>query len=76
METRVKQCEKLWMSQKEARAYLGVSRDWLDERRENGILHFSKVGNTIFYIKSEIDKLIRNNAITGKHLFTQEVYKQ
>ena len=60
---------KLWLSNKEAAKYLGVSKDWLKERRENGILHYSVVGNTIFYIKKEIDSLIAANAISGKSIF-------
>ena len=65
---------KLWMSQKEARAYLGVSKDWLKERRESGELHFSMIGKTIFYIKSEIDNLVRGNAITGRTIFSSLTY--
>ena len=60
---------RLWMSQKEAQKYLGVSKDWLKDRRENGTLHYSMVGNTAFYIKSEIDRLIRECAVTGKSIF-------
>lgn len=60
---------RLWMSQKEAQKYLGVSKDWLKDRRENGTLHYSMVGNTAFYIKSEIDRLIRENAVTGTNIF-------
>lgn len=66
----VRKCDKLWMSQKEAQAYLGVSKDWLKERRMSGALHYSMVGNTAFYIKSEIDKLICSNAVTGRSNFT------
>jgi excisionase family DNA binding protein len=61
--------KKLWLSNAEAARYLGVSKDWLKDRRENGTLHYSKVGNTIFYIKKEIDDLIRNNAVSGRNLF-------
>jgi len=60
---------KLWLSNKEAAKYLGVSKDWLKDRRENGTLHYSVVGNTIFYIKKEIDNLIVANAISGKSIF-------
>lgn len=60
---------KLWLSNKEAAKYLGVSKDWLKDRRENGTLHYSVVGNTIFYIKKEIDSLIVTNAISGKSIF-------
>ena len=60
---------RLWMSNRDAAKYLGVSKDWLDDRRADGTLHYSKVGNTIFYMKKEIDDLIRNNAVSGKGLF-------
>ena len=57
---------KIWMSNKEAAAYLGVSKDWLKDRRNEGRLHYSVVGNTIFYIKKEIDDIIRAGAVSGK----------
>lgn len=60
---------RLWMSQKEAQKYLGVSKDWLKYRRDNGTLHYSMVGTTPFYIKAEIDNLIRSNAVTGVNHF-------
>ena len=60
---------KLWLSNKEAAKYLGVSKDWLKDRRDSGTLHYSVVGNTIFYIKKEIDRLIADNAISGKSIF-------
>jgi len=61
--------KKLWMSNKEAAAYLGISKDWLKDRRDEGRLHYSVVGNTIFYIKKEIDDIIRNGAINGRANF-------
>ena len=60
---------RLWLSNREAAKYLGVSKDWLNDRRLDGTLHFSKVGNTIFYIKSEIDNMIRDNAVSGRQIF-------
>ena len=60
---------RLWLSNKEAAKYLGVSKDWLKDRRDSGTLHYSVVGNTIFYIKKEIDSLIVANAISGKSIF-------
>lgn len=61
--------KKIWLSNKEAAKYLGVSKDWLRDRREDGKLHYAVVGNTIFYIKSEIDKLIAAGAISGRSQF-------
>lgn len=75
METTIKTCNKLWLSQKEAAKYLGVSKDWLENQRVQGKLSFSKVANTIFYIKSEVDRLIINGAIFGKSEFKEEVIK-
>ena len=72
----VRQCDKLFLSQKEAVKYLGISRDWLEARREEGSLHYSKVANTIFYIKSEIDRLIADGACFGRQAFRQEVANQ
>ena len=66
---RIVNVAKIWMSQKEAQKYLGVSKDWLKDRRENGTLHYSLVGNTAFYLKAEIDNLICRNAVTGRSLF-------
>ena len=63
---------RLWMSNREAAKYLGVSKDWLNDRRLDGSLSFSKVGNTIFYIKSEIDNLICQGAVTGVGKFRRE----
>ena len=69
----MKQCKvdtrRLWLSQRDAAKYLGVSKDWLNDRRLDGTLHYSKVGNTIFYIKKEVDDLIRDNAVSGKQIF-------
>lgn len=65
----IRNCDKIWMSQKEAQKYLGVSKDWLKERRLDGALHYSMVGTTAFYIKAEIDNLIRANAVTGVQQF-------
>lgn len=67
---------KIWMSQKEAMKYLGVSKDWLKDRRDAGILHYSMVGNTTFYLKSEIDNLVVGGVVIGKSLFTKARYEK
>ena len=64
---------KVWLSNKEAAKYLGVSKDWLKDRRESGKLHYSVVGNTIFYIKSEIDNMIKAGAVSGRQHFSKAV---
>ncbi len=64
---------RLWISNKEAASYLGVSKDWLKDRRNDGMLHYSVVGNTIFYIKKEIDDLVRAGAVSGRTSFQKAV---
>lgn len=64
---------KLWLSQKEAQKYLGVSKDWLKKYRSCGKLHYSMIGVTAFYIKSELDRLIVDNAVTGAQAFKKEI---
>lgn len=77
MSSEMKMCivdtRKVWLSNKEAAKYLGVSKDWLKDRRNEGKLHYSVVGNTIFYIKSEIDSLIKAGAVSGKQQFSKVI---
>lgn len=77
MEAKVKivkvDTNRLWISNKEAASYLGVSKDWLKDRRNDGLLHYSVVGNTIFYIKKEIDDLVRGGAVSGRSSFQRAV---
>ena len=73
MKKTVVDTKKIWLSQKEAMKYLGVSKDWLKQRRDEGKLNYSVVGTTAFYIKSQIDKLIIGGAVTGVNHFRKEV---
>ena len=73
----VKVCQvdtrRLWLSNKEASKYLGVSKDWLKDRRNEGKLYHAVVGNMIFDIKSEVDNLIVSGAISGKTHFAKAI---
>lgn len=53
-----------WLSPDEAAAYLGVTRRWLQRRREerNGPLH-SRFGQAIFYDVAELDAWVEANAV-------------
>lgn len=59
----VTQIEKIWLSNKEAQAYLGVGMDFLKNLRSSGRIPFFKVGNTVLYRKRDIDKLIEKNRV-------------
>lgn len=52
-----------WLTTERACDYLGVSRDFLDNLRDQAHLSFYKVGRTIFYHIEDIDKLILKNKI-------------
>lgn len=52
-----------WLTTERACDYLGVSRDFLDNLRDNAEIAFYKVGRTIFYSVTDIDRLILKNKV-------------
>lgn len=52
-----------WLTTERACDYLGVSRDFLDNLRDRAELSFYKVGKTIFYSITDIDRLIIKNKV-------------
>jgi hypothetical protein len=62
-ETRVNTVEKVWLSSKEAQAYLGMGEDFFKRLRTDAKLHFYRVGRCVFYAKNDIDELITNNKV-------------
>jgi len=61
---RVTSVESPWLTTKGVMDYLGVSRDWVDDRRREGILPFFRVGNTVFMKVSDVDRMIEKRRIT------------
>lgn len=59
----VKTIEKVWLSSKEAQAYLGMSEDFFKRLRTEAKLPYSRIGRCVFYAKNDIDELITNNKI-------------
>lgn len=56
--------QKTWMNFDEARAYIGFgSKDTFQKWRDMNKLPFSKVGNSIVYRRSDLDKLLEDNMI-------------
>lgn len=53
--------DKDWLSNKEAQEYLGLSRPTLQRYRSSGKLPFSKVGNKIYYRRSDIEALLETH---------------
>lgn len=59
----VDKVNKIWLTNKEAQIYLGMSADYLRYLRLDGQLHFYKLRGVIFYKKSDIDKLIETHKV-------------
>lgn len=59
MKGKITQVEKLFLTNKEAQAYLGVSPDFLKDLRSNARISYSKVGKMIWYEKKDLDNLVR-----------------
>lgn len=55
--------EKIWLSSKEAQAYLGMSADFLKDLRQDGFLNYYKIRNAVFYRKEDIDRLVENGRV-------------
>lgn len=60
---KVLEVEKVWLSSKEAEAYLGMSADFFKDLRANGQIRFYKVRRAIFYKKSDIDRLVEKSRV-------------
>lgn len=50
--------EKVWLSNAEAQAYLGMSAGFFKDLRANAQLRFYKVRGAVFYKKTDIDRLV------------------
>lgn len=57
---------KIWLSSKEAQEYIGMGPDFLEGLRNGShgvLLSYYRIGNTIFYLKDDIDNLIIKNKV-------------
>ena len=51
-----------YISEDEAKQMLGKKATWFWQQRTKGRIKFSKVGNSIFYERVEIEKLFEDNS--------------
>jgi excisionase family DNA binding protein len=59
--------EKIWLNTDEAVAYLGVSRDFLDNlRKNNEITYYQYNTRPIWFAKSDLDRFVTDNKF-GRH---------
>jgi len=59
----IKEIEKIWLSQKEAAEYLGMGQTYVVSLRKNGIIPYSRIGNSVFFKKTDIDAVLESNMV-------------
>ena len=61
---KVTHIEKVWLSAKEARAYLDCGDTFLQKLRDNAEISFAKYGSKVYwYDRTSIDRFIQRNKI-------------
>lgn len=61
--TKVRELDKVWLSNKEACAYLGVPPVTMKRLRATASVRFYKVGRLVFYSKSELDEMVEKGKV-------------
>ena len=60
----LKEAEQEFLTNKTILSYLGgVSREFIKDLRETGVLPYYKVSNTIFYKVSDVKKMIERHMV-------------
>ena len=60
----LKEVDQEFLTNKTILAYLGgVSKEYIKDLRESGVLSYYKVRNTIFYKVSDVRKMVEKNRI-------------
>lgn len=62
-QAQVKEIEKVFLNNKEAQKYMGVSESTMKNFRLSGMLRYYKIGSIIWYEKKDIDQLIKRNKV-------------
>lgn len=55
--------QRLYLTTKEAMAYLGCKRDMLESLREQGAVRCSKIGNTCYWRLQDIDDALEKSCV-------------
>lgn len=55
--------ERVWLTNRDAQSYLGVSPDFLKRLRAEARIPFYKVGGTVFYRKRDIDRIVERGRV-------------
>ncbi|MBR5147758.1 MAG: DNA-binding protein [Bacteroidaceae bacterium] len=61
----VRPIEKMWLSNRETKAYLDCADEYLKKLRDNALVTFARDGKMIWYLKSSIDEYLQKHAISA-----------
>ena len=55
-----------WLRTKEAAIYLGISETQIHNFKREGLIPYSKLGGSLYFKKSDIDRLLEENIQGGQ----------
>ncbi len=57
------QSQKQWLKSSEVRKYLNISSATLQSLRINGTITYTKIGGTMYYSSTDLDKVLESNKV-------------
>ena len=57
------QSQKQWLKSSEVRKYLNISSATLQRLRINGTITYTKIGGTMYYSSTDLDKVLESNKV-------------
>jgi len=60
---KVQPVEKVWLSSREAKAYLDIKDDKLRSLRDSASISFTRIGSMYWHDKRSIDRLLEKNRV-------------
>ena len=59
----INKVDKIWLSAQEAANYIGMGKTYISDLRKKGILPHCMIGNTAFFLKTDIDKMLEEHRV-------------
>ena len=59
----INKVDKIWLSAQEAANYIGMGKTYISDLRKKGILPHCMIGNTAFFLKTDIDKMLEAHRV-------------
>ena len=60
---KVAEIEKVFLTDKEAQVYLGVSQSTMKRFRASLLVNYYKIGGLIWYKKSDLDRMVMSHSV-------------